>query len=380
MRAALTDRLAAHARQLPGGPCGDISSPQVLADRPDGTVVRLGSTVCKAHAADADQAELTIRLAIAAHPNLDTILLAPLATASSRRRTPPGARRPRSGPEVTSPPAGGPGSASPPAARPGGFAADPSLAPALLAPVHGGRLASLWPYGAPIAPDDREAVPWEALGGLLARLHQVPVGELPGPVPPMRGPAKVARALERLHAAPSTVAASPAARAVHAAARLLPDWARGAAPAPRADQLCHGDLHLGQLVSLCTSSDSASAASADARWLLIDVDDLGLGDPAWDLARPAAWFATGLLDAAEWTRLLTAYRAAGGPAAGVAGDPWPHLDIPARALTVQSAALGLLKAVAAVRELDEAEEAMVAACARMAGLPTAAGMGRPASA
>ncbi|MFT2020197.1 phosphotransferase [Streptomyces sp. 796.1] len=328
--------------------------------------------MAKAHPADADPDALLTRLRIAAHPSLRTSLLAPLPLAAPGHPAPHLERTP-----------------SAPAPAPSASAA---TTPALLAPLPGGRLVSLWPYGAPVAPDERDAVPWEALGGLLARLHRVPVDTLPGPVPPMYGPAKVARALRRLRAAQPAVARSSAARAVHAAARALPDWARGDAPAPAADRLCHGDLHLGQLVRLAAPDDlaghthsaspphgpspTAPAAPTAGRpgtagdgWLLIDVDDLGTGDPAWDLARPAAWFATGLLDPDEWNRLLDSYRAAGGPAAGPAGDPWPHLDVPARALTVQSAALGLVKAASAARALDLAEEAMVAACARMVGLP-----------
>lgn len=51
----------------------------------------------------------------------------------------------------------------------------------------------------------------------------------------------------------------------------------------------------------------------DGAWRLIDVDDLGLGVPAWDLARPAAWYAAGLLAPEDWLCFLDAYRAAGGP-------------------------------------------------------------------
>ncbi|MDT3399941.1 phosphotransferase, partial [Streptomyces sp. B1866] len=150
----------------------------------------------------------------------------------------------------------------------------------------------------------------------------------------------------------------------------LPAWVRAAAPAPSGAPraLCHGDFHLGQLVRLGREPDGTP------RWLLIDVDDLGAGDPAWDLARPAAWYAAGLLPGGDWDRFLGAYRAAGGTAAGPPGtDPWPFLDVPARALTVQTAALALVKAAAAARPLDEAEEAVLAACTRIVGLKPSAG-------
>ncbi len=61
------------------------------------------------------------------------------------------------------------------------------------------------------------------------------------------------------------------------------------------------------------------------------MDDFGVGDPAWDLARPAGFWATGLLDDESWVSLLTAYREAGGPAVPADGDPWPALDLPAKA-------------------------------------------------
>lgn len=179
----------------------------------------------------------------------------------------------------------------------------------------------------------------------------------------MRGPAKAARALDRLHAALRATPhgpARPAARPVLAAWAALPAWARAGAPMPGPAALCHGDLHLGQLVR---------HPAPDGPWRLIDVDDLGAGVPAWDLARPAAWYACGLLPPVEWTRFLTAYRRAGGPAVPADGDPWPALDVPARALTVQTAALAITKALAAGRPLDEVEQALADACARMPSAP-----------
>ncbi|MEV5582026.1 phosphotransferase [Streptomyces parvus] len=301
--------------------------PQVLADRPDGTVVRSGVIVAKAHAADTDRAALTARIALAAAPQLAGILLPPLTA-----------------PEPAAPTA---------------------------------RPVTLWPLGAPVDPTDPGAAPWAEAADLLARLHRT---EPPFPLPPMRGPAKAARAVARMRAAlrgdaitpprdpavePGDATApprDPAVLSVLAGWRALPAWARGEAPAPapRADALCHGDLHLGQLVR---------HPAPDGPWLLIDMDDAGVGDPAWDLGRPAAWYAAGLLAPEDWSTFLDAYRAAGGPAVPADGDPWPALDVPARALTVQTAAVALAKCAAEQRDPDDHEQLMIESCARIATLP-----------
>ncbi|MBL1085336.1 phosphotransferase [Streptomyces actinomycinicus] len=300
----------AHPR-TPGAartPCGCGTT--LLADRPDATVLRHAGTVVKAHAPGTDRSALTGRLTVAAR--LPDVFLPPLATTA--------------------------------------------------VPL-GDRLATSWPYGAPVDPEDPDAAPWEAAAALLARLHRTPA---PPGLPPMRGPAKAARAVALLRAARTTPA--PAARAVLAAWAALPAWARAEAPMPEPGALCHGDLHLGQLVR---------HPAPDGPWRLIDVDDLGTGAPAWDLARPAAWYACGLLPPDEWTRFLTAYRRHGGPAVPADGDPWAALDVPARALTVQTAARVLTKALAADRPLDEVEQAMVDACARMPSVPPGPAPGSP---
>lgn len=112
----------------------------------------------------------------------------------------------------------------------------------------------------------------------------------------------------------------------------------------------HGDWHLGQL-----------ARTADG-WQLIDVDDVGVGDPAWDLARPAGFWAAGLVEDEDWEDFLGGYRAGGGPAVPPTGDPWPALDLAARCAVL----------IAAVREVlvqpapsGDTGEALLAACRRM---------------
>ncbi|MER5476358.1 aminoglycoside phosphotransferase family protein [Streptomyces sp. NPDC002734] len=289
-------RAAAHpaAEPCPGCVTG------TLADRPDATVVRHHRTVAKAHAPGTDPAALGARVAVAAA--LPEILLPPL---------------------------------------------DPSPVPL------DGRLVTRWPLGLPVDPDDPDAAPWEDAAALTARLHRIPP---PPGLPAMRGPAKAALAVAGLAAdAPG----HPAVPVLSRAWRALPPWARDEEPAPpgAAGTLCHGDLHLGQLVR---------HPAPHGPWRLIDVDDLGVGVPAWDLARPASWYACGLLPAEAWQRFLHAYRAARGPAVPAEGDPWPALDVPARALTVQTAARSVTKAALAGRALDEAEEALVDACGRMA--------------
>lgn len=318
-------------KSISSSSCGE-PEPRLLSDRADGVVVRVGDVVVKAHPPGADATALAARLRVAASLAPRNILLPPL-------------RIPR-GEAISE----------------------------YLSASPDGRLVTVWPFGEPVSPDAPEAAPWEQAAFLLARLHATPLHALPEPeaLPPAGGPGRVARALERLRIADGT----PAAAGVREAADGLPAWAKGEAPAPRRSAaLVHGDWHLGQMVRLAgPRAEDTRKAGTVSGWRLIDVDDLGVGDPAWDLARPAAWYAAGLMSPEVWMRFLSAYRAAGGCAVPADGDPWPALDVPARALTVQTAALAVAAAAREGRPLDEVEEAFVDACRRIARISNRSGI------
>ncbi|WP_396899670.1 phosphotransferase family protein [Mycolicibacterium sp.] len=189
-----------------------------------------------------------------------------------------------------------------------------------------GRLLTRWPLVETLAVQP-ESVPWVDIAQLLATLHTEPVSAR---LPPHGWPARLRRA----------VGLARGNAIICRAAAGLPDaaWRPGSTDRPRT--LVHGDFHLGQV------------GRRAGRWHLIDVDDLGLGDPAWDLARPAGFWAAGLTPDTDWLLFLDAYRDAGGPALP-AGDPWPVLEPFARAAVIQAAAN------------DPGDGLLAAACARM---------------
>lgn len=211
----------------------------------------------------------------------------------------------------------------------------------LLAPLEdepravGDRWSTRWPRvdTVPVRPEE---LPWVEAAQLLAQLHRAPVHV----AIPHGAAARVRRAVHQLPASAAPVVSESAA--------TLPEQIREAGAPGRPHTLVHGDFHLGQL-----------GRPPGGGWRLIDIDDLGVGDPAWDLARPAGFWAAGLIDNDDWQAFLTAYREAGGPAIPASGDPWPILEPLARAAVVQAAAAG------AHRPLDETQVELVAACARM---------------
>ncbi len=255
-----------------------------------------------------------------------------------------------------------------------GLAASTDLAPWVLAPLRpdpvalppevalalGGpwRRASLWPRVHVLDPDQAE-LPWATAGRLLAGLHRsgVPQGA------PVNGSAeRLDRALTRLAGldGPDTAAVRAAGMAV------AEDLAH---ESPGLGALVHGDWHLGQLGRLGAVGQLGVEGQLGIEgWRLIDVDDLGTGPPALDLARPAGFWAAGLVPDAAWVAFLEAYRGAGGPGVPSAGDPWPALDPYARAAVVVAAARVLAEQDPGGSRggpADTTGPALVAACRRM---------------
>jgi aminoglycoside phosphotransferase (APT) family kinase protein len=192
----------------------------------------------------------------------------------------------------------------------------------------GERWRTRWPYVEVLAPEP-ESVRWPDIARLLARLHAAAVDQR---LPVHGWPARLRRAVALARGNATVVRA--------AAALPAQTWRGGSAERPRT--LVHGDFHLGQV----------GRRGADDDWCLIDIDDLGVGDPAWDLARPAGFWAAGLIPDEDWTTFVDGYRAAGGLALPP-GDPWPVLEPFARAAVIQAAA-------------NHPDDAMLmAACAQM---------------
>jgi hypothetical protein len=220
-------------------------------------------------------------------------------------------------------------------------------------PAPDGSLVTAWPEVPVLGVAD--TIPWPDVGTLLARLHNLPAPvTLPAHVPSDRLGRAVVRARNLPDEADRELLVQLGERLLREVRKATDTTKRAQrhtteSTAPQVNSVVHGDFHLGQV------------GSWEGGWRLLDLDDVGVGDPAWDLARPAGFWAAGLLGDREWAEFLDGYRAAGGPAVPRSGDPWPSLDLAARC-AVHIAAVRVLS-----RPLhsDLTASALLSACRQM---------------
>jgi hypothetical protein len=157
-----------------------------------------------------------------------------------------------------------------------------------------GRWVSVWPFAEVIDADgaggDPAALPWAEAGAALAALHLLGA-EVADQSLPQAG---LLVRLERAVAEAEALGGEGAGAIRGAFIRELPGAAVRAASNSKG--VIHGDWHLGQLVKF------------GGEWVHLDPDDLGLGPPAWDLARAAAFWALGIIGSAQWRLFHGAYR------------------------------------------------------------------------
>lgn len=259
--------------------------------------------VVKLHHRDTDEEDLTSRLAAVSRGPLEAVFVPPIASTTSR--------------------------------------------------APDGSITSVWPEVPVLTAEDQ--IPWSEAGRLLAHLHRL---KPPPTLLRLTSANRLGRAVERAKALSDgpdrDLLVGLGERLLREVAEVAsergPAQRHTAEPSvPQAVSAAHGDFHLGQL------------GLWQGGWRLLDIDDLGVGDPAWDLARPAGFWAAGLVPDGGWEDFLDGYRDAAGPAVPAQGDPWPPLDLPARCAVHVAAVRVLARTV----HSDLTADALLAACRRM---------------
>ncbi|WP_232549346.1 phosphotransferase family protein [Propioniciclava soli] len=205
-----------------------------------------------------------------------------------------------------------------------------------------GQLLTLAPRTEPLPMD--EEPPWQEAGRLLAHLHRTP----PPPGLPEHGGHSYLQVAVDAASGLHPGGATDILRELGAS--LLAQW-----PDPPRPSVVHGDWDLGNLGRL----------PGTTTWLLTGPETLGLGDPGWDLGRPAGLWAAGLLDDASWRALLRGYAEAGGVIPHE-GEAWNALEHPARC-AVFTATVREVGRSGASEPRTELADTLLEACVKMNG-------------
>ena len=116
----------------------------------------------------------------------------------------------------------------------------------------------------------------------------------------------------------------------------------------------HGDFHLGQIVFV-KDNDRTNA-------MFIDVDTMCVSIPEWDLARPAALFASGILPPDAWQCFIESYGKNISNHEFNQKNLWSRLDIPAKVMVVKLATSAVNRAIQTKEDLDDSEIQLIETC------------------
>lgn len=213
------------------------------------------------------------------------------------------------------------------------------------------RLFTVWPAAETHLPNSVDQFEWVESAQLLASLHNLSVR-----TKRLVRPAGWLGRLGHLKTKIEACRAFPDERkTLLAALETLPRFS-STTWHENNTSLVHGDWHPGQVVR---SSNQLK---------LIDCDDVGLGNPMWDLARVAGWSLAGVISHEVWTSFFNHYAAARQLTNQQIETVWQNLELPARAATILSAATGVIHAEKEQRDLEDYEKELFESCQRIVKL------------
>ena len=214
--------------------------------------------------------------------------------------------------------------------------------------LDGGCALTIWPHATPFNPDSSsQDVPWNECAAHLAALHNADLD--PGRIVLTSGwLPRLSRSLAKLRGMLECAERS----LILEASQTLPHFSCSSWNLSQ-NSIIHGDWHPGQMVYF------------ENRLVFIDIDDVGLGNRMFDLAKPAAFFLSGLLESNLWNEFRESYENSCQMAKVNRDHFWKDLELPARASVIQSAITALAHASESDRKLADFEAELIKTCQRV---------------
>jgi hypothetical protein len=220
---------------------------------------------------------------------------------------------------------------------------------------------SYWPEAERISPDKLTDGLWSEIGSLLAKLHSTPLMNSK-----LRFPAEVFPIFSEVNEKIADCFKQGTSGSKH---RLHLETINHAWISIlthknfhkevkdirlRSKVWSHGDFHLGQIVFIHDRGKNAAR--------FIDCDTLCHSIPEWDLARPAALFAAGILPAHLWQSFIESYAEHKFKYKLNERKLWSKLDIPAKVMTVKLATNAVNRATLSGDNLEDSELQLIETC------------------